>query len=142
MSRAIDCTIYLIKGFFVCGYLKTLWYKDIQFWTVFHVVNISYCIDIHVNPSIITFYIRLVHVETKPLFKPSLLDPVVLEENKLVKIEVEGDSQVVSAQGTEVEKEGFTTKVPVENEDVYERVSKFVGEEGIGEKKVVEVVSG
>ena len=76
------------------------------------------------------------------MFKPSLLDPVVLEENKLVKIEVEGDSQVVSAQGTEVEKEGFTTKVPVENEDVYERVFKFVGEEGIGEKKVVEVVSG
>ena len=76
------------------------------------------------------------------MFKPSLLDPIVLEENKLVKIEVEGDSQVVSAQGTEIEKEGFTTKVPVENEDVYERVSKFVGEEGIGEKKVVEVVSG
>lgn len=76
------------------------------------------------------------------MFKPSLLDPVVLEENKLIKIEVEGDIQVVSAQGTEVEKEGFTTKVPVENEDVYERVSKFVGEEGIGEEKVMEVVSG
>lgn len=76
------------------------------------------------------------------MFKPSLLDPVVLEENKLIKIEVEGDIQVVSAQGTEVEKEGFTTKVPVENEDVYERVSKFVGEEGIGEEKAMEVVSG
>ena len=76
------------------------------------------------------------------MFKPSLLDPVVLEENKLIKIEVEGDIQVVSAQGTEVEKEGFTTKVPVENEDVYERVSKFVGEEGIGKEKVMEVVSG
>lgn len=76
------------------------------------------------------------------MFKPSLLDPVVLEENKLIKIEVEGDIQVVSAQGTEVEKEGFTTKVPVENEDVYERVSKFVGEEGIGGEKVMEVVSG
>ena len=76
------------------------------------------------------------------MFKPSLLDPVVLEENKLIKIEVEEDIQVVSAQGTEVEKEGFTTKVPVENEDVYERVSKFVGEEGIGGEKVMEVVSG
>ena len=76
------------------------------------------------------------------MFKPSLLDPVVLEENKLIKIEVEGDIQVVSAQGTEVEKEGFTTKVPVENEDLYERVSKFVGEEGIGEEKAMEVVSG
>lgn len=75
------------------------------------------------------------------MFKPSLLDPVVLEENKLIKIEVEGDIQVVSAQGTEVEKEGFTTKVPVENEDVDEGMSKFVGEQGIGEEKVMEVVS-
>ena len=61
------------------------------------------------------------------MFKPSLLDPVVLEENKLIKIEVEGDIQVVSAQGTEVEKEGFTTKVPVENDDVYERVEGVSG---------------
>ena len=65
-----------------------------------------------------------------------------MEENKLIKIEVEGDIQVVSAQGTEVEKEGFTTKVPVENEEVYELVSKFVGEEHIGKEKVMEVVSG
>lgn len=58
--------------------------------------------------------------------------------------------EVVSTQGSEVETEGVTTRVPAENifEDLYGQVFELAGEEGIGEgshdgsDEEVEVASG
>lgn len=62
------------------------------------------------------------------------MQPVVLEENKVIEIEAEGGIEVVSAQGTELKKK-VTTKVPVE--------FKIETEGGAVEgEKVMEVVSG
>ena len=99
------------------------------------VCNCFLRVDKHMNPSPINFYIRLVHLETKPLSKPSLLNPFVSEENKVSEIEPEGDIEVVSALGSVVETQGVTTGVQVENicEDFYGQVFELAGEEGIGE---------
>lgn len=100
--------------------------------------SVSNCflrVDIHINPSTINFYIRLVHFEAKPLSKTSLYNPFVLEENKVSEIEPEGDIEVVSALGSVVETQGVTTRVPAENicEDFHGQVFELGGEEGIGE---------
>lgn len=99
------------------------------------VCNYFLRVNIHINPSTINFYIRLVHLETKPLFKPSLLNPFVLEGNRVSEIEPEGDTEVVSGQGSEVETQGVTTREPAENicEDFYGQVFELAGEEGNGE---------
>lgn len=66
------------------------------------------------------------------MLQPSILHRDVLEENKAIEIEAEGDIEVVSAQGTEVKRK-VTTEAPVKKKDVYEQVSRLAGEESIGE---------
>ena len=99
------------------------------------VCNCFLRVDIHINPSTINFYIRLVYLEAKPLSKPSLYNPFVLEENKVSEIEPEGDIEVVSVLGSVVETQGETTRVPAEHicEDFHGQVFELAGEEGIGE---------